>query len=77
MPEASPRSVTRCPVSRNVSQSCGSMTAAVWRRVSGSQRRNQRSLVTVKAGRGTLPQAAAQAAAPAGELGQELLGVLR
>ncbi len=53
------------------------MTAAVWRSVSGSQRRNQRSLVTVKAGRGTLPQAAAQPARPAGELGQELFGVLR
>ena len=52
VPEASPRSVVRRPVSRKVSQSCGSSTAAVRPRTSRARSgRSQCSLVMVKLGR--------------------------
>ena len=58
MPDASPRSVVgscaRSP-SRQVSQSCGSITCAVLAAASGSFSASQRSLVTVNEAVGTLP----------------------
>src|ERR1022692_1918453 len=55
VPEASPRSVTGSPpVSRQVSQSCGSSTPATRRALSGSCSASQRSLVTVNDAIGTL-----------------------
>ena len=64
VPDASPRSVVKPPVSRYVSQSWGSSTRASRRNVSGSWRRSQRSFVIVKLATGTLPQASAQALGP-------------
>ena len=67
MPEASPRSVAgscaRSP-SRQVSQSCGSITRAVLAAASGSCSASQRSLVTVNEAVGTLPVSRAQCPGP-------------
>ncbi len=52
------------PASFQVSQSCGSRTAAVRAALSGSCSDIQRSLVTVNEAAGTDPIAAAQAAGP-------------
>ena len=54
------------PHSCPVSQSWGSSTLATRPQCSGSQRCSHESLVMVKAATGTLPQAAAHAAAPSG-----------
>ncbi len=58
MPEASPRSVVGSwarSASRQVSQSCGSITREVRAAASGSCSASQRSLVTVNEAVGTLP----------------------
>ena len=67
VPDASPRSVAgsdRRPPSCQVSQSCGSSTAAVRAAFSGSARASQRSLVTVNDAGGTEPTWSAQACGP-------------
>ena len=66
VPEASPRSVAKRPVSRQVSQSWGRSTFANRAQCSGSLRCSHDSLVIVNAATGTLPQASAHAAAPPG-----------
>ena len=56
VPDASPRSVTGSPPpSRQVSQSCGSSTAATRAALAGSCSASQRSFVTVNDAVGTLP----------------------
>ncbi|GMA29111.1 hypothetical protein GCM10025874_23640 [Arenivirga flava] len=73
MPEASERSVASAfrsgssgpkPRRRQLSQSCGSATAATRAARSGSASRSQRSFVIVKEPSGTLPLRAASSAAP-------------
>ena len=62
MPDASPRSVTKAPVSFQVSQSCGRRATRF--HASGSLRCSHDNFVIVNAATGTEPHAAAQAAAP-------------
>ena len=65
------------PVSRAVSQSWGSSTAATRPYTSGSHRRSQRSLVMVKLATGTLPHAVGPGRGAARQRVDERLGVGR